>query len=235
LLYSDGLVEAHDPARQMFGFPRVRASVGAYQPGELIAGLRAELAEFTGPAWEQEDDVTLVVLERLPTADEAPEEPQPEPAARQLLRMSVPSEPGNERAAVAELITVIEGEVSLPPTLLERVQTAVAEALMNAIEHGNRFQKELTAKLEVLLAPGRLVVCVTDQGGDRPIPAVAEPDLEAKLAGLQSPRGWGLFLIQSMVDELQVESNEQHHVVKLVFNLPSTSNQQQIGASEVQR
>jgi serine phosphatase RsbU (regulator of sigma subunit)/anti-sigma regulatory factor (Ser/Thr protein kinase) len=221
LLYSDGLVEAHDPQGGMFGFPRVRASVGVYAQGELISGLRSELADFTGPHWAQEDDVTLVVLERMPATVEAQGEPTPEPVERPLLQLSVPSAPGNERAAVAEIIAAVKAVASLPSPLLERIQTAVAEALMNAIEHGNHFQPELAADVAVSLSPTRLVVRVTDQGGERPIPAVAEPDLEAKLAGLQSPRGWGLFLIQSMVDQMEIQSNEQHHIVELVFNLPS--------------
>ena len=45
------------------------------------------------------------------------------------------------------------------------------------------------------------------------------PDLEAKLAGLQKPRGWGLFLIENMVDELRVSDADGRHTVELVLNL----------------
>jgi serine phosphatase RsbU (regulator of sigma subunit) len=65
LLHSDGLAEAHSPDREMFGFPRVCALVGRSAPGEaLIDACLAELAAFTGPGHEQEDDITLVTLER---------------------------------------------------------------------------------------------------------------------------------------------------------------------------
>jgi len=65
----DGLVEAHNPQREMFDLPRLRQLVGE-QPGgaPLIAALLAALATFTGPTWEQEDDVTLVTLQRLDAA-----------------------------------------------------------------------------------------------------------------------------------------------------------------------
>ena len=33
-----------------------------------------------------------------------------------------------------------------------------------------------------------------------------------------SPRGWGLFLIQNMVDEMNVSANSDHHVIELVLN-----------------
>ena len=65
LLHSDGLAEAHSADRDMFGFPRVRALVGRSAAGEaLIDACLAELAAFTGPGHEQEDDITLVTLER---------------------------------------------------------------------------------------------------------------------------------------------------------------------------
>jgi serine phosphatase RsbU (regulator of sigma subunit) len=66
LFYSDGLVEAHDPKREMFGFPRLQRLVGAHREGgsSLIGYLLSELRRFTGEGWEQEDDITLVTLER---------------------------------------------------------------------------------------------------------------------------------------------------------------------------
>jgi serine phosphatase RsbU (regulator of sigma subunit)/predicted ester cyclase len=65
LLYSDGLVEAHDPKGEMFGFPRVRAQVA--ERGEerwLGEYLMEELYSFVGEGWEQEDDITLLTLRR---------------------------------------------------------------------------------------------------------------------------------------------------------------------------
>ncbi len=61
-----GLVEAHDPHREMFGFPRLRNLVGTDHSGgsSLIDFLLSELTHFTGEDWEQEDDITLVTLAR---------------------------------------------------------------------------------------------------------------------------------------------------------------------------
>src|SRR3712207_1411208 len=65
LFYSDGLVEAHDPRGEMFGFPRLQGFVGAHPGGAtMIAFLLDELARFVGGGWEQEDDITLVTLQR---------------------------------------------------------------------------------------------------------------------------------------------------------------------------
>jgi serine phosphatase RsbU (regulator of sigma subunit) len=64
LLYSDGLVEAHDPKGEMFGFPRLRALVAEHAEEERPLGefLMEELYSFVGEGWEQEDDITLLTL-----------------------------------------------------------------------------------------------------------------------------------------------------------------------------
>ena len=65
LFYSDGLVEAHNPQREMFSFPRLARLLEEKDHGvPTIDYLLAELAAFTGEGWEQEDDVTLVTLRR---------------------------------------------------------------------------------------------------------------------------------------------------------------------------
>jgi anti-sigma regulatory factor (Ser/Thr protein kinase) len=64
------------------------------------------------------------------------------------------------------------------------------------------------------------LVRITDQGGSPvPTPDKEVPDLEAKLEGMQTPRGWGLFLIQNMVDEMHITSDEVHHSVALIMHL----------------
>src|ERR687898_1076430 len=65
LFYTDGLVEAHDPQREMFGIPRLQGFIGAHPGGApMIDFLLEELARFVGDSWEQEDDITLVTLQR---------------------------------------------------------------------------------------------------------------------------------------------------------------------------
>jgi anti-sigma regulatory factor (Ser/Thr protein kinase) len=210
LLHSDGLAEAHNGEREMFGFPRVAALTGEAADGEvLIDRLLKELAEFTGPGVEQEDDITLVTLDRRPAGAAA---------ARRLAAFEVASEPGNERQAIDQMAEAVAG-LGLDDARLERLKTAVGEATMNAIEHGNQNRPELPVEVSVAADDAQVTVRITDQGGERPLPEVETPDIEAKLAGLQTPRGWGLFLIQNMVDELRTSVDEQHHTIELVMHL----------------
>jgi serine phosphatase RsbU (regulator of sigma subunit)/predicted ester cyclase len=69
LFYTDGLVEAHNPRGGMFGTPRLRSLLSERPEGgtDLSATLMEELERFTGEEWEQEDDITLLTLERSPT------------------------------------------------------------------------------------------------------------------------------------------------------------------------
>jgi serine phosphatase RsbU (regulator of sigma subunit) len=63
--YTDGLVEAHNPRREMFGFPRLKTLLSEHSNGPLLFDhLLSELKSFTGEAWEQEDDITMVTLQR---------------------------------------------------------------------------------------------------------------------------------------------------------------------------
>jgi len=235
LIYSDGLVEAHNPRQEMFGFPRLRECLPCAPQGgwmgqdSLIGLLLRQLSDFTGPDWEQEDDVTFVTLERLTNPETTPEvvassgESVPLESWQLLGEFVLPSEPGNEITAM-NLIAEIVRDLDLDPVRLERLKTAVAEATMNAMEHGNQYQEDLPVEIKALLSPTRLSVCITDHGGQDTIAEPDAPDLEAKLAGEQSPRGWGLFLIKNMVDEVNIHTGDRdhggvHHTVELILNL----------------
>ncbi len=66
VLFSDGLIEAHNPSNQILGVPQVqKILVECSNETEIIKHLQASLADFTGPGWEQEDDMTLVALHRI--------------------------------------------------------------------------------------------------------------------------------------------------------------------------
>jgi serine phosphatase RsbU (regulator of sigma subunit)/anti-sigma regulatory factor (Ser/Thr protein kinase) len=233
LLYSDGLVEAHNPEREMFGFPRLIALLSAYQGEEsAIDYLRGELASFTGEGWEQEDDITLVTLRRMPVPGGERGPADISPANEQTIidktgtwkvlgTRQIPSEIGNERLAMSYVAGVLKS-FNLPARRLDQLGTAVAEATMNAMEHGNHYSPELPVTLQVLSSGSAIAVRISDQGGNGQLPVQEEyeaPDIEAKLSEQQSPRGWGLFLIQNMVDEMHILSDEKTHTIELILRL----------------
>jgi serine phosphatase RsbU (regulator of sigma subunit)/CHASE1-domain containing sensor protein/anti-sigma regulatory factor (Ser/Thr protein kinase) len=228
LLYSDGLVEAHDTKGDMFGFPRLRRLIMAQSTGsgeELIDVLLAELTSFTGTDAEQEDDITLVTLERSKARVRDLEAPlQPDAIAgdvdlRVLADFTLSSEPGNERPAMEKVADAVK-ELPLSGQRLSRLKTAVAESTMNAMEHGNGYDPEIPVRIQVWLLKERLLVRIIDRGSGPLSSLTAKgPNLEAKLENLQTARGWGVFLIERMVDEVRVSGNPDHHTVELVMRL----------------
>jgi serine phosphatase RsbU (regulator of sigma subunit)/anti-sigma regulatory factor (Ser/Thr protein kinase) len=206
LLYSDGLVEAHAPDREMFGFPRLQTLLTGHKDGhDLNQFLLDQLAAFTGEGWEQEDDVTLVTIQRL----------KKKSTWQPLASFDVPSAPGNERQAMAQVGEIVADR--LPEARLDKLKTAVAEATMNGMEHGNRYDAEKPVKIEVEESETAVRVRISDHGGGKPINNNTAPDLDAKLTGEQSARGWGLFLIKNMVDEMNIIQDGTQHTVELVM------------------
>ena len=218
LFHSDGLVEAHSPDKEMFGFDKMKDVMKARLAGqEVIDRFLKELSDHTGPGWEQEDDITLVTLERA--SEHGRSHAEPETTRREvdeLTTFTLPSETGRERDAMTRIAEVV-APLGLSEARLDKLKTAVAEATMNAIEHGNGNDPSVPVKVRVTASSEEVAVFITDQGGGGEAYEPETPDLKAKLSGEQSPRGWGLFLIKNMVDGMDVTSNGSDHTVKLVM------------------
>jgi serine phosphatase RsbU (regulator of sigma subunit)/anti-sigma regulatory factor (Ser/Thr protein kinase) len=214
LLHSDGIVEAHDPDREMFGFPRLKQTV-ADAPGgqQLIDRVLRDLTSFTGRGSEQEDDITMVTLERSGAAPSSAGSDE-----TVLAEFELASAPGNEREATRRVEVAVAG-LGMEPARLERLKTAVAEATMNAMEHGNEYRSESKVGIRVVHRAATVRIRITDRGEAGELPEPEVPDLEAKLSGRQKPRGWGLFLIEKMVDEARVESDAQGRTLELGMRL----------------
>jgi serine phosphatase RsbU (regulator of sigma subunit)/anti-sigma regulatory factor (Ser/Thr protein kinase) len=213
LLYSDGLVEAHDVNQQMYGFPRLRQAMTVDDAGsELLDRLLETLHRFTGADWEQEDDITLVTLRRASgVADQTDEAPTMTSA------FSIPGEEGNERLAMDRVGAAV-ADLGISPARLERLKTAVSEATMNAIEYGSQGRADVPVDLEVEATPDAVIVRITDRALSGVVPDDAEtPDIDLKLAGAQKARGWGLFLIQNMVDSMDVTTDGSTQTVTLTM------------------
>lgn len=217
LLYSDGVTEAHDPAREMFGTERLAERV-AHGSETVIDGALTALHGFTGTDWEQEDDITMVALRRTALGADPP----PADSLTVDASFTVDSVLGNEREAMTRVLAAV-ASLDLPRATVDRLGTAVSETTMNAIEHGNRATAGVPVEIRVTSDGRELRVTVTDEGGGRSAVAVEQPDLEAKLDGRQTPRGWGLFLIEQMVDRFATRVEGGRHTVELVFEIEGST------------
>jgi anti-sigma regulatory factor (Ser/Thr protein kinase) len=215
LLPSDGVVEAHDRGRDMFGFSRLKETMADAPAGQkLIDRVLHDLEVFTGPGAVQEDDITMVTLRRSVGAAGV----SASFGGSVLADFEVPSAPGNEHQAIERVESAVGG-LGLDSARLERLKTAVAEATMNAMEHGNEYRADRPVSIRVLHCGERVRVQISDRGDAGELVETEAPDLEAKLEGRQQHRGWGLFLIDKRVDEARVTSEGGGRTVELVMHL----------------
>lgn len=120
--------------------------------------------------------------------------------------LRLPSRLGFEKVAMTTAASVAE-LMGFPAARIEDLKTAVSEACINAIEHGNRLDETQRLLVELDMGERSLEVRVVDGGTGVATAAVRAPDIDAKMAGREEARGLGLFLIGALVDEAEWVSN----------------------------
>jgi len=150
-------------------------------------------------------------------------------APRRLDTFTLASKPGNERLALARVAGTVK-DIGLSDARLERLKTAVAEATMNAIEHGNGNRSEIPVEVAVTQDGDEIIVAITDQGGEVHPDADEheEPDLDRKADRHQRPRGWGLFLSRNMVDATDITTDGQRHTIWLTMRTGGASHDERM-------
>jgi serine/threonine-protein kinase RsbW len=139
------------------------------------------------------------------------------------VEVRLPSRLGYEKVAMSTAAAVAK-LVGLRPDRIEDLKTAVAEACINAIEHGNRLNEKLSVGVVLSASDDVLEVKVIDDGkGMRSQPA--KPDIDRKMHGEEDPRGMGMFLIQALVDEAEwvAGTDGKSSYVRLVIRLDKDS------------
>ncbi len=117
------------------------------------------------------------------------------------VEVRLPSRMGYEKVAMGTASAMAK-LIGFPPERIEDLKTAVAEACINAIEHGNRLNEKLSVGVVLSAANDALEVKVIDDGkGMTKQPE--KPDIDRKMHGEEDPRGMGMFLIQALVDEAE--------------------------------
>jgi serine/threonine-protein kinase RsbW len=109
--------------------------------------------------------------------------------------------------------------MGFPEERVEDIRTAVLEATLNAIEHGNQFDPAKQVCIMLTPSAERLEITVRDRARRRLVLPSAAPSLEAQLAGRAPRRGWGTFLIRSLVDEVDVSSTGAGNRLRMVVHL----------------
>ena len=133
------------------------------------------------------------------------------------IELHIPSIMGFEKVAM-ECAASTAKKMGFTEDRIEDLKTAVAEACLNAIEHGNKMDTSTKVGITLTIEESKLQVSVKDEGkGFKEIP---NPSIENKMEGKDKPRGWGIFLIKSLVNEVSFEpSPEGGNIVKMIIYL----------------
>jgi serine/threonine-protein kinase RsbW len=138
------------------------------------------------------------------------------------VEVRLPSRMGFEKVAMATASSVAK-LMGFREDRVEDLKTAVAEACINAIEHGNRLNEKLSVAVVLSVNAESLEIKVIDDGsGMRKNPGkIATPDIDRKMHGEEAARGMGMFLIQALVDEAEWVAAMDGHgsYVRLVIRL----------------
>jgi serine/threonine-protein kinase RsbW len=135
------------------------------------------------------------------------------------VEVRLPTRLGYEKVAMSTAASVAK-LMGFPEDRIEDLKTAVSEACINAIEHGNRLNEKLSVGVVLKAGTDTLEVKVLDDGkGLTKLPK--RPDIDRKMHGEEDPRGMGMFLIQALVDEAEwVPGSEgKSSYVRLVIKL----------------
>jgi serine/threonine-protein kinase RsbW len=135
------------------------------------------------------------------------------------VEVRLPSRLGFEKVAMSTAASVAK-LMGFREERIEDLKTAIAEACINAIEHGNRLNEKLSVGVVLSAGTDQLEIKVMDDGkGMKQGPV--KPDIDRKMHGEEDPRGMGMFLIQALVDEAEwvVGSNGKGSYVRLVIRL----------------
>lgn len=117
------------------------------------------------------------------------------------IELKIPSEHGYEKMAM-QIAGELAHMMGFSPSRIEDLRTAVSEACINAMEHGNTYDSSTKVYVVMTAHHDRLAIDVVDEGRSGPPPTeVRAPDLEAQFDGLLPPGGMGLFVIKALVDE----------------------------------
>ncbi len=137
------------------------------------------------------------------------------------IEVSLPNKLGYERVAMACSATFAK-IVGFLPERVEDLKTAVSEACLNAMEHGNLNRPDRSVLVRMNYSDHVFIVSVMDQGeGMKETPEIPDDlDIDKKIEALEIPRGIGMFLIKQLVD--QVEFNQltnEGHMVRMLLRL----------------
>jgi serine/threonine-protein kinase RsbW len=139
--------------------------------------------------------------------------------------LRLPSRMGFEKVAMTTAASVAQ-LMGFSEDRVNDLKTAVAEACINAIEHGNQLDEALTVLVILAMDDNTLEVKVVDRGSGVK-KTITPPNIDRKMQGDEEARGMGIFLIQALVDEAEWVKKRGGSYARLAIHLDRDKAQDQ--------
>lgn len=210
VMFTDGLLEAQNEKGEFFGFERIETVLDGL-PEQVtteivIESVLKEVRTHLGDRPPQ-DDTTIIVLRALehevaaaPSANGKDAQPAAAPDAQtpsKPVELFLPSKLGLEKVARGTA-AALASELGFAEDKIEDIKTAISEACMNAIEHGNAQEVSTPVRVELIPHIDRLEMRVSDSG--KKVLPLTLPD-----PGIGDLRGWGLFFMSKLMDVFEIK------------------------------
>ena len=138
--------------------------------------------------------------------------------------LHIPNKFGSEKIVMEQVATLAK-KIGFSDDRIEDLKTAVSEACLNAIEHGNEMNATTKVGISLSVNGTKMKVAVEDNGngiGEKR----NEPNIDNKINGTETPRGWGLFLIKSLMDDIEFKPKaDGGNVTTMIIHLDKNNKQ----------
>ncbi len=124
--------------------------------------------------------------------------------------------PGSDRemTAVTDILRACEEE-GCPPARMDDIRTAVREACLNAMEHGSGEGDPPT--IRAVVSDSSVSVEVESGGEEFDIPE-SRPSIWQRILGTKPARGWGLFLVKGLADDVTIHHRKGRNILRMIFH-----------------
>ena len=145
-------------------------------------------------------------------------------SVERVVELHLPSRLGYEKVAM-DAAASIARRMGFSADRIDALRTALAEAVTNAIEHGNAHNDGMRVLVILTVRPSELIVSVADQGCKPLEPAHLSPLPTIEESFTRGDKGgWGIWLIRELMDEVEFTTAPSGgNQVRMVIHLEKRS------------
>ena len=207
-LYTDGLTEANNPERKLFGLPRIIEVAqscmrcGEIMPAQVLDSMLEAVHRFENNA-SQSDDLTMLALHYC------------QPKEKEVLYESLTLENNiHQVPRLNSFVKTVSNQLNLDTSLTSQLTLAVEEAVVNVMSYAYPLGTKGDIIIEAKASEQWLKFIITDQG--KAFDPTQAGNADTTLNAEDRPiGGLGILLVQQLMDSINYERIDGKNVLTL--------------------